>query len=130
MKARVTYLRRKCAVLSLVLTGKWYDMIAAGEKREEYRAATPYWEKRLWNWNKAFTEATIPAVEFRLGYARNAPRMAFWVVGLPTPSGILTFAYSDQRRLHPEWGEPSTPHFIIRLGGPLTMIDEKKGCVK
>lgn len=34
-------------VLDLVLKGKWYDMIASGEKREEYREIKPYWEKRL-----------------------------------------------------------------------------------
>lgn len=34
-------------VLDLPLKGKWYDMIASGEKREEYREIKPYWEKRL-----------------------------------------------------------------------------------
>lgn len=33
--------------LDLVLTGKWYDMIERGEKREEYREIKPYWVKRL-----------------------------------------------------------------------------------
>lgn len=28
--------RSQCSILPLVLRGKWYDMIAAGEKREEY----------------------------------------------------------------------------------------------
>lgn len=31
--------RSECAILPLVLKGKWYDMIASGEKREEYRDA-------------------------------------------------------------------------------------------
>ena len=31
--------RKRCAILSLVLKGKWYDLIASGVKREEYRAA-------------------------------------------------------------------------------------------
>lgn len=35
--------RSECAVLTLVLKGKWYDMIEGGEKREEYRDSTPYW---------------------------------------------------------------------------------------
>lgn len=34
-------------ILDLVLKGKWYDMIASGEKKEEYREIKPYWEKRL-----------------------------------------------------------------------------------
>lgn len=33
--------------LDLVLKHKWYDMIACGEKKEEYRAIKPYWIKRL-----------------------------------------------------------------------------------
>ena len=33
--------------LKLVLTEKWYDMIASGEKKEEYREITPYWANRL-----------------------------------------------------------------------------------
>lgn len=123
MSTHVIFLRRKCSILSLVLKKKWYDMIASGEKREEYRAATPYWSKRLWNWNVAFTDGTIPVVEFRLGYARNAPRMAYWAFGLPCASGILPFAFAENRCLHPEWGEPTTDHFFIRLGGPITMVD-------
>ena len=34
-------------VLHLVLKKRWYEMIASGEKKEEYRAFTPYYIKRL-----------------------------------------------------------------------------------
>lgn len=34
-------------VLHLVLKRQWYEMIASGEKKEEYRAFTPYYIKRL-----------------------------------------------------------------------------------
>lgn len=33
--------------LHLVLKGKWYDMIATGTKKEEYREIKPYWVRRL-----------------------------------------------------------------------------------
>lgn len=33
--------------LTLSLKKKWFDMIASGEKTEEYREIKPYWEKRL-----------------------------------------------------------------------------------
>lgn len=33
--------------LHLVLTGKWYDKIASGEKTSEYRECKPYWNKRF-----------------------------------------------------------------------------------
>ena len=33
--------------LDLVLKRKWYDMIASGEKTEEYREIKPYWTVRM-----------------------------------------------------------------------------------
>ena len=42
--------RSECAVLTLVLKRKWYDMIASCEKREEYRDYTLYWRKRIGKW--------------------------------------------------------------------------------
>ena len=33
--------------LDLVLKRKWFEMIASGEKTEEYREIKPYWIKRL-----------------------------------------------------------------------------------
>ena len=35
--------------LHLVLKRKWWDMIASGVKREEYREVTLYWAKRLFD---------------------------------------------------------------------------------
>lgn len=36
-------------VLDLSLKYRWFDMIAAGEKKEEYRDITQYWCNRLLN---------------------------------------------------------------------------------
>lgn len=119
--------RSACAILSLVLKGKWFDMIASGEKREEYRMATDYWLKRLANWD--LHPAGTPVVEFRLGYANNAPRMVFWVFGLNTASGMKTYALVDSdtdKPRHPDWGEPDEPHFFIRLGGRVKLQDESE----
>ena len=52
-------------ILNLVLKKKWFDMIASGEKKEEYREIKPYWTTRLRN--KRFTY-----VRFRLGYSKDA----------------------------------------------------------
>ena len=117
--------RRCCAILPLVLKGKWFDMIERGEKREEYRMATDYWLKRLANWD--LHPAGTPVVEFRLGYAKNAPRVAFWVFGLNTESGMKTDALVDRdtdKPRHPEWGEPDEPHFFIKLGGRVELQDD------
>lgn len=35
--------------LTLALNGEYFDQIAAGTKPEEYRLATPYWQKRIVN---------------------------------------------------------------------------------
>jgi hypothetical protein len=34
-------------VLHLTVKKKWFDMIASGEKKEEYRGIKPYWVKRI-----------------------------------------------------------------------------------
>ena len=86
--------RDKCAILSLVLKGKWYDMIEHGKKHEEYRDSTDYWTRRLDNWDRAFTPQKTPVVEFRRGYASNAPRMAFWCFGISTVSGMTPYGLS------------------------------------
>lgn len=39
--------KTKNMTLDLVLKHKWYDLIACGKKREEYREIKPYWVKRL-----------------------------------------------------------------------------------
>jgi hypothetical protein len=40
-------MKTKHNLLHLVLKGKWYDMIANGSKKEEYREIKPYWVRRL-----------------------------------------------------------------------------------
>ena len=39
----------KKKVLTLTVSKQWFDMIAAGEKTEEYREIKPYWASRLVN---------------------------------------------------------------------------------
>lgn len=42
----------QAATLHLVLKSYWYDLIASGEKTEEYREIKPYWEKRLLDYKR------------------------------------------------------------------------------
>ena len=47
-KAMDKYLTEaKKKVLKLVVSKQWFDMIASGEKTEEYREIKPYWIQRL-----------------------------------------------------------------------------------
>lgn len=55
-------------VLHLTLLKKWFDLIATGEKRIEYRAFSPHWIARLAG--KRFDE-----VHFRNGYRKDSPWM-------------------------------------------------------
>ena len=48
--------------LHLILKKEWFDKIKSGEKKIEYRLATPFWEKRLWK--KEWKNIT-----FQLGYS-------------------------------------------------------------
>jgi len=59
----------------LFLKHKWFDLIASGEKKEEYREYKPYWDKRIWQ------IATLPPedriIEFRRGYTKTAVRVRY-----------------------------------------------------
>lgn len=39
----------KTKVITLIVSKQWFDMIAAGDKTEEYREIKPYWASRLVN---------------------------------------------------------------------------------
>lgn len=73
--------------LHLTLFRRWFDAIARGEKTEEYRAINPFWEKRL-------RGKTFDVVQFRNGYAKDAPVMRVEWRGLKesTWEGQLVFA--------------------------------------
>lgn len=60
-------------VLDLVLTHHWYDAIASGKKRYEYREIKPFWTKRLF-------ARPYNAVRFRRGY--TATTMEFELLGI------------------------------------------------
>lgn len=84
--------------LKLVLKKKWYDMIASGEKTEEYREITDYWIKRIHG--KGYEYVT-----FYLGYAKDRPSMTF---EMKTPKICCGF---------PQWGaEIGKFYFVIPLG--------------
>lgn len=83
-------------VLELPLKKEWYNMIESGVKPEEYRAITPYWQKRLVG--KDYTH-----VRFRYGYTRRT--MLFAIDSITTGRGKR------------KWGAPISAHvFIIALG--------------
>jgi len=108
-----TLKREDCSVLNLTLKRKWYDMIASGEKKEEYREEKLYWDVRIRNWidRRLCGRKTYLVVAFSLGYAK--PGMFFRAH--PWPIGDL-YVVGYRPHPHPEWGEPDAPHYVISLG--------------
>jgi hypothetical protein len=107
-------------VLHLTLKKKWFDMIASGEKKEEYRDMKEYWWKRLCTVGPVkYSLATIlnegeqitslfkdyTHVSFRNGYSKDARSMTIQCREIQTGNG------------KPEWGaEPGKKYFVIKLG--------------
>lgn len=89
-------------VLRLTLKRKWFDMIASGEKREEYREIKDWIISRLHG-------KTYDAVEFSNGYGAHVPKVTVEFLGWGTGTGRA------------KWGAtPGKPTIIIRLGAILS----------
>jgi len=88
-------------ILHLTLKKKWFDMIASGEKREEYREMKPYWDNRL-------MKKKYDAIYFRNGYGKDAPKMLVEIKAIIEGHG------------RPEWGSGYEQVYILRLGAILT----------
>lgn len=85
-------------ILHLPINKKWLDMIASGEKKEEYREIKPHWQSRIDN--KEYTH-----VLFRNGYATDAPKLLVEVENIGKAYG-----YSP-------WGAPKDEVvYVISLG--------------
>lgn len=109
--------------LHLTLKKQWFDLIASGEKTEEYREIKQYWISRLvqvfgpprentmYNFEHMGFQSTMDeavhfdAVEFKNGYSRDAPMMRFKVRD-------ITIDFGKEK-----WGaEPGKQYFVIKLG--------------
>lgn len=88
----------KKKVLKLTLKRKWYNLIAIGAKREEYREIKEYWLKRLFYVQSpmiakfvfgdvGLTPKYFTHVQFRLGYKKNAPTMEFQLTDIDINRG-------------------------------------------
>ena len=60
-------------MLILPIKKKWYDMILSGEKKEEYRELSPYYEVRFKNLWQDSCFAAKRNIIFRNGYSRKSP---------------------------------------------------------
>ncbi len=119
--------------LHLTLKKKWFDMIASGEKKEEYREIKGYWFLRLvFNsssvikyvgvrdknfdgdivrlcndafWSKTFGFKPFDFIKFTNGYSKNAPSFTIECKGI------------EIGKAKPEWSDNwQGDVFIIKLG--------------
>lgn len=89
-------------VLRLTLKKRWFDMIASGVKKEEYREIKDWIISRLHG-------KTYDAVEFSNGYGAHVPKVTVEYLGWGNGIGRA------------EWGAtPMKPTIIIRLGRVLS----------
>lgn len=85
--------------LKLTLKKKWFDMIASGEKKEEYR------EPSAWINSRVNADKHYERVEFRNGYSPAAPVVTVEYKG---------FRYRSGREV---WGaDPCRNYVVILLG--------------
>lgn len=107
--------------LNLVLKGKWYDMIASGEKTEEYREINPYWEKRLLEDYEAmkrdyemlmFRSFVVgDPLEYPRGFTHVRFHRGYSKITMTFEIDSITFGKGKE-----EWGaEPGKMYFVIKL---------------
>lgn len=86
-------------MLTLPIKREWFDMIASGEKGEEYREITPYYEARL----EKYMHAGRFRIILRAGYRKNSPKM----------SCLVRVSKGTGR---PEWGaEAGKQYYVLRI---------------
>jgi hypothetical protein len=93
-------------VLHLTLKKKWFDMIASGEKKEEYREIKPYWASRFNPTGNLLDPCRdFNIVELKNGYSKNAPTIRLYCKEITIDEG------------REEWGaEPNKEYYVIKLG--------------
>jgi hypothetical protein len=97
-------------VFHLNLKKEWFDMIAEGKKKEEYRDVKPFWNDRFSNGEVhikgKWYHATDIMICFSNGYSTNRRQMNFECDGIRKKEGG-----------NPLWGaNPLKPYWCISIG--------------
>jgi hypothetical protein len=99
-------------VLHLTLKKKWFDMIASGEKKEEYRAMSDYWFSRFASCKIEGTKILADFTEYSHIHFYNGA--AFSTI---YPNFKIEFKGMKTGEGKEEWGaEPGKKYFVISLG--------------
>lgn len=85
-------------MLTFPIKRKWQNMIRSGDKKEEYRAISPYYDARL----GPFLGREI-TVRLRAGYARTSPTVE-----------VTALVVKGEGR--PEWGAtPGVKYYVLKI---------------
>lgn len=90
--------------VTLVLSFQWFDMIASGIKREEYREIKPRWDKQIW-------EKKPDEVVFYRGYQKADIRKEMKVEILDISKGFPKPEWSDTKLFI-----PGQEVYVLKLG--------------
>jgi hypothetical protein len=72
----------------------WFDKIASGDKKKEYRRGEIYWMIRLMDKNGDVRQ--FDEIEFRNGYGFKVPRMVFKCQGIIYQGGQFEISIGDR----------------------------------
>lgn len=73
--------------LKIVIKAEWFDLIASGKKKIEYRDVTPFWTSRLYDQNNK--KRIYERIEFINGYNKDARRMVTKYEGFSKKGGVF-----------------------------------------
>ena len=93
--------------LHLNLKRKWFDMIKSGDKKEEYRKLSEYWNIRLGMSDliEYPEHYEFDSVTFSNGYAKDRDQFEIELKGIEIKEG------------NPSWGAiPGKKYFVLELG--------------
>lgn len=91
-------------LLNLTIKRRWFDMIASGEKCEEYRDIGNRYVEGAYHWFSHHLLGDDTVMVLRNGYRMDSPALAVRIVR-------LSFR---QSAVHPQWGEPTdSKHYVI-----------------
>ena len=109
--------------LTLFLKKKWFDMIASGEKTEEYREIKPYWEKRLLDYDainrdyemlmfrRFMVGKGVNPLEYPRGFTHVRFHRGYTKITMTFEIDSITFGKGKE-----EWGaELGKMYFVIKL---------------
>lgn len=99
-------------MLTLPIKKQWFDMILSGEKKEEYRSLTPYYETRFRNvWGYPAYWGEQHQIKFRNGYSANSP-------------SFVANCTLNIKTGNVEWGaEEGVKYYVLKI---LSIIDNDK----